>query len=708
MLRFAWTLICCLVGVYSIGYTLPQPYSIFLNGHSPRLGGRNSLFESNIPSLGFGDHSFEQSDFAGAHFGGSNLGGSNFGGANFGGSNFGGSNFGGSNFGGGNFGGNPPQPNPGCATAPAGPCQKARYRTYDGTCNNLRNPVLGTPNSRYTRLLGPKYGDGISTPTMSVLGNPLPGARLVSIALYPDVPVQDHIWTLIAMQYGQIITHDMSMITGSTQTKPHSTQCCSPDGQLLEGSNIPEHCYPIVIPKGDPLLAKYNVNCMNFVRTITDRDRNCVGGQQPAEQLTAVNNFLDLSIVYGNTQDVNIQLRTFQGGRMRTEERYGMEWPPSNNNKTGACAVQSEDEPCYMAGDLRVNQNPQLTILQIILLKEHNRVADILGKLNPQWSDETIFQEARRICIAEHQFISYYEWLPIFIGLQNSYQNKIIYTTKDYVNDYNENVNPTILNEHATAAFRFFHSLIAGFLDLVPEHRHVYGNIRLSDWFNRPLVLEQENNFDDLTRGMCTQPQLASDQYHDSEITQFLFKNNSQFGFDLKAIDIQRNRDHGLASYNDYRQFCGLSKAFSFHDFLDVISGENVEKLARLYESPDDVDLTVGGSLEKVIPGTLAGPTFLCILTEQFYRTRAGDRYWFENGYSGAPFTIEQLNEIRKSSISRLLCDNANHVESMQPRGFEKISEHNSVLPCQSLPAVDLSLWRDVAFDKGANSHLLY
>lgn len=53
---------------------------------------------------------------------------------------------------------------------------------------------------------------------MSVLGNPLPGARLVSIALYPDVPVQDPIWTLIAMQYGQIITHDMSMIAGSTQT----------------------------------------------------------------------------------------------------------------------------------------------------------------------------------------------------------------------------------------------------------------------------------------------------------------------------------------------------------------------------------------------------------------------------------------------------------------------------------------------------------
>lgn len=117
------------------------------------------------------------------------------------------------------------------------------------------------------------------------------------------------------------------------------------------------------------------------------------------------------------------------------------------------------------AGDARVNQNPQLTVLQIILLREHNRIADTLQKLNPHWSDETNFQEARKINIGQHQQISYYEWLPIFIGLENSLKNKIIYQTRNFVNDYDENVNPTVLNEHATAAFRYFHSLIAGNLE---------------------------------------------------------------------------------------------------------------------------------------------------------------------------------------------------------------------------------------------------
>lgn len=169
--------------------------------------------------------------------------------------------------------------------------------------------------------------------------------------------------------------------------------------------------------------------------------------------------------MYGNTDQVNQQLRTYQGGRLIVEQRNGQQWPPRNSNSSGVCQLQNPQEPCYMAGDTRVNQNPQLTVLQVILLREHNRLADGLLKLNPHWDDETIFQEARKINIAQHQWISYNEWLPIFIGLENSIRNKIIYITKDWINDYNPKVNPTILNEHATAAFRYFHSLIAGQLE---------------------------------------------------------------------------------------------------------------------------------------------------------------------------------------------------------------------------------------------------
>lgn len=58
------------------------------------------------------------------------------------------------------------------------------------------------------------------------------------------------------------------------------------------------------------------------------------------------------------------------------------------------------------------------------------------------------------------------------------------------------------------------------------------------------------------------------------QITDFLFRNGRPFGRDLRAIDVQRGRDHGLASYNDYREFCGLPRAHKFEDFSDYIDVE--------------------------------------------------------------------------------------------------------------------------------------
>ena len=46
-------------------------------------------------------------------------------------------------------------------------------------------------------------------------------------------------------------------------------------------------------------------------------------------------------------------------------------------------------------------------------MREHNRVAAELRELNPSWTDENLFQEAKRIVIAEYQNVIYSEWLPV-------------------------------------------------------------------------------------------------------------------------------------------------------------------------------------------------------------------------------------------------------------------------------------------------------
>ncbi|EAT42428.1 AAEL006014-PA [Aedes aegypti] len=592
---------------------------------------------------------------------------------------------------------------------PAPPlCNKSRYRTLDGSCNNLQNPTWGTPNRPYGRLLTPKYGDGVSTPTTSVTGQELPNSRLISLVVFGDEDVPDPQFTLANMQWGQIMTHDMSLQAGGTQSKKHATRCCTDDGKLIGKSTAPATCYPIIVPENDPAHSQTGTECINFVRTLTTREDACTPTHpsEPAEQLTTVTSWLDLSMVYGNSDQQNAGIRAFTGGRMATVERGGYEWPPNNPNATTECDLVSRDEVCYLAGDARVNQNPGLTIMQIMLLREHNRIADNLQKHNPHWDDELLFQEARRINIAQYNYINYYEWLPIFLGKENMLKNRLIYNAKagDYINDYDPAQDPSVLNSHATAAFRYFHSQIEGRLDLVSEIRKPTGSLRLSDWFNRPSIIEAGDNYDFLARGMATQPEELTDVNFDAEIKHFLFRRGRPFGSDLRAFDIQRNRDHGLAGYNDYREFCGFKRAHSWEDFMDLISPQDVAKLQSLYASIDDVDLTVGGSLESHVNGALAGPTFLCILTEQFYRTRVADRHFFERGDKENAFTREQLAEIRKASMARIFCDNGNHVTSMQPKAFWRPSTHNQVVSCAEIPEVDLSMWKDLSYDNSLHS----
>ncbi|XP_048489572.1 peroxidase isoform X2 [Plutella xylostella] len=602
-----------------------------------------------------------------------------------------------------------------CGLAPPG-CVNSRYRSIDGTCNNLRRPAWGVPQTPYGRLLPYNYADGVSALPVSVTGQPLPNPREISLQLFPEKLLVDPIWNLNAMQWGQIITHDMSLTAGVTQSQgpggqaagttlqgfgsdKESVTCCDDSGQLTSDAVTNPACAPILVPPTDPIQVPLGGQCLNFVRTATTRDRRCTPPQAPAEPLSVVTAYMDLSLVYGSSQGQAQPIRAYQGGRLVTLVRGGQEWPPQDPNVTQTCeSAQSPNEPCYLTGDIRTNQNPQLALLQIILLREHNRLADTLAHLNPHWSDEIVFQEARRINIAQNQHINYYEYLPIFLGYENMIKNKLIYPgAKGYINDYNPSVDPAILDEHATAAFRHFHTLIRGYLSYISQDRQLIGAVRLSDWFNRPLILELGNSFNDLTRGLTVDNMDFSDQFWTSEITQFLFKRNNTFGGDLRATDIQRGRDHGLPTYVAARGACGLPVPHSFHDMTDYISEENVRIMESIYASPADVELVVAGSLERLVPGAQAGPTFLCILTEQFYRTRVADRYFYENGAEREiAFSPSQLESIRHgASMARLLCDNANDVRVMQPQAFRLIGESNKLVPCEAIPAIDLTLWQE-------------
>ena len=170
---------------------------------------------------------------------------------------------------------------------------------------------------------------------------------------------------------------------------------------------------------------------------------------------------------------------------------------------------------------------------------------------------------------------------------------------------------------------------------------------------------------------------------------------------DLAALNLQRGRDHGLAPYNIWREQCGLKRFTAWEQLEAVMDARTVTRIENVYEHVDDIDLFTGGMAEKPVVGGIVGPTFACIIGQQFLNLRKGDRFWYEGGGHPGAFSPAQLQEIRKTSLARVVCDCMDDVEQLQPFAFLQPDQLANVrTPCRgrgaaAIPTISLEAWRD-------------
>ena len=349
------------------------------------------------------------------------------------------------------------------------------YRSYNASCNNLVNPLWGVSGSPFQRTVLPEYSDGVWAPRVAKSGADLPSARLVSINIIPDVDIPDDLDTHNVMQWGQFVDHDLTHtpLFRLSDTNSSGVKCCAEDGSAAEDALVRHPaCFPIDIPSNDPFFKKHDQRCMNFVRSMPGPGQDCTFGY--SEQMNQITHLLDSSMVYGSDEEDAIELRLLQGGLMKaynSKDSLKELLPQEEGELEGEqCAIPNQrpgtrDRKCFKAGDSRSNEHTGLVAYHTVWLREHNRLARELAALNPHWGDERLYQEARRILVAEMQHITYNEWLPIVLGTGFMEELDILPLTHGHSSKYSDAINPTILNSFATAAFRFGHTLIQGMME---------------------------------------------------------------------------------------------------------------------------------------------------------------------------------------------------------------------------------------------------
>ncbi len=264
---------------------------------------------------------------------------------------------------------------------------------------------------------------GPSDPSGAMGGVNRPSPRAISNAVIDEPVTQFNTRQLstLVYQWGQFLDHDMSATpAGTTEYVPIPL----PNTEVIFTEDIP-------------------FNRSDYQMTTDAR------GNKLRQQLNMITSFIDGSNVYGSDSKRATWLRTMRNGKMKTSSGNLLPYNTRNGELSGAIDLTAPEMAndsdhhvkTFVAGDDRAAENPVLTSLHTLFVREHNRICDSLIRLGMR-NDEQMYQIARKIVGAEIEAITYQEFLPALGIILQPYSG------------YKDNVRPDIMNSFATASYR--------------------------------------------------------------------------------------------------------------------------------------------------------------------------------------------------------------------------------------------------------------
>lgn len=357
------------------------------------------------------------------------------------------------------------------------------------------------------------------------------------------------------------------------------------------------------------------------------------------------NHQIDLCTLYGLNSKITHLLRSHQGGKLKSQFINGEEYPPfyydengepkkefiglphqlTNNGKPKADTFPLEQKQKLFAMGVEIERsNVQIgyVMLNVLALREHNRLCELLAKNYPSWDDERLFQTARNTLVVEILRIVVEDYVNHITPYHfNFITDPLAFTNEKW---YRQNW----MTVEFTLVYRW-HSMLPD--TLIYEGQKIPTSE--TQW-NNELIIKQ--GLGALFAETCSQ-----------SAAQLSLFNTPDFLIPVELASVRFGRKAKLRSYNDYRQLCNYPRVT---DFAQISSDENVQKeLQRLYGHVDNIELYVGLYAEDLRPNS-ALPSLV-----------------------GRLIGIDAFSQVLTNP---LLAESVFHPETFSPVGWEEI--HNT------------------------------
>jgi prostaglandin-endoperoxide synthase 2 len=285
-------------------------------------------------------------------------------------------------------------------------------------------------------------------------------------------------------------------------------------------------------------------------------------------------------------------LRSNQGGKLKSQIINGEEYPPFYYDENGQPKeefkgiphqVISEFDPRPKAESFspekkqklfamgveleRANVQIGYVMLNVLALREHNRLCDLLAKNYPTWDDERLFQTARNITIVEILRIV----VEDYVNHITPYHFKFVTDPLTFSNEkwYRQNW----MTVEFSLVYRW-HSMLPD--TLIHDGQRI--QTKETQWNNEMII---KKGLGALFEETCSQP-----------AAQLSLFNTADFLLPVELASVSLGRAAKLRSYNDYRELCKYPRVT---DFAQISSDENVQReLKRLYGHVDNIEFYVG------------------------------------------------------------------------------------------------------------------